>query len=181
MRAFLEPLLPSEADRLAERGDELAQAGHLNAAEDAYREALKQKSVHPGATIGLARILAGRGDVGRQEALRLLSVLPNDPAAAQLKAEILLSQAPAGASTDKLEQRVQANPRDAAARYELGRALAAAGKHEQALDQLLESIRLDRSYEDEGARKAMLALFDLLGGEHPLTQDYRRRLSRVLF
>ncbi|HZU77530.1 MAG TPA: thioredoxin, partial [Dehalococcoidia bacterium] len=104
VRDFLQTLMPSEADLLAARGDELAEAGHMNAAEDAYREALAKQPVHAGATVGLARVLAGRDEAGKQEALRLLAGFPKDQRAQQLKAEIALSGA-AGADTAALEAR----------------------------------------------------------------------------
>jgi putative thioredoxin len=181
VRAFLETLMPSEADVLTRRADELAEAGHLNAAEDAYREALRLQPVHAAATIGLARVLSGQGDVQRQEALRLLSAFPNDQRAAQLKAEIAVGEAAASVDTVELERRIGDNPKDVDAQYKLGMALAAAGSYEQALDHLLTVVRLDRGYDDDAGRRAMLDLFNLLGNEHPLTATYRRRLSQLLF
>ena len=179
--AWLARLLPNQADQLAGRGDELAAAGHLNAAEDAYREALTLQPDHPAATIGLARTLAGRGAAGEAEALRLLKALPNDPRANQLRAEIGLRAAADGVDVGALEDRVAANPKDVAAQYDLGRALAAQGHYEPALDHLLAAVRLDRMHADDGARKAMLDLFSVLGEESPLTQTYRKRLSYLLF
>jgi putative thioredoxin len=59
--------------------------------------------------------------------------------------------------------------------------LAARSRYQDALDELLESVRLERSFADGAARKAMLAVFDILGLDHPLTREYQRRLSTVLF
>jgi len=72
--------------------------------------------------------------------------------------------------------------RDAAdreARWSLAAALAAAGEHEAALEQFLELAASARKPRGQDAREAMLALFEALGPEHPLTQDYRRRLQIV--
>jgi putative thioredoxin len=181
VRDWLQRILPNEADALAARGDELAAAGHQNAAEDAYREALSHTSGHAAATIGLARVLAGRGEMGEAEALRLLSALPADPRANQLRAEIGLRKAGSGADLTELERRVAENPRDPAAQYELGAALAAQGRYEPALEHLIESVRRDRSWNEDAARKAMLDLFSVLGEESPLTQSYRKQLSHLLF
>lgn len=52
---------------------------------------------------------------------------------------------------------------------------------EAAFASLLKVVSVDRRLDDDGARKAMLALFTLLGEDHPLTQQYRRRLERALF
>jgi putative thioredoxin len=50
-----------------------------------------------------------------------------------------------------------------------------------AFDELLRVVRSDRKLDDDGARKAMLALFTLLGEDNPLTSQYRRQLERALF
>jgi putative thioredoxin len=180
VEAFLARFLPSEADRLVARGDELAAAGHLNAAEEAYREALAKARVHPGAAAGLAKVLAARGE--RDEALRILAEYPNDARAAQARAEIQLQQV-AGDNVDleALEQRLAADPKDVDAHYTLGMALAARGDYAQAMDHLLEVVRLDRSYKDDAGRRALIDLFNLLGDDHPLTQQYRKQLSYILF
>ncbi|MGB6169472.1 MAG: tetratricopeptide repeat protein, partial [Geitlerinemataceae cyanobacterium] len=54
-------------------------------------------------------------------------------------------------------------------------------KYEQALTGFLEIVAEDRKYRDDGARKAMLAIFELLGNEHPLTNEYRKKLLLVLY
>ena len=59
--------------------------------------------------------------------------------------------------------------------------LAAAGRHEEALGELLEGVRRDASYADAAARKAMLDLFALLGSDHPLTQRFRGELAKALY
>jgi putative thioredoxin len=53
--------------------------------------------------------------------------------------------------------------------------------YEQALQGFLGVASKDRSYRDDGARKAMLMVFSLLGDDHPLTQDYRKRLTSTLY
>ena len=45
---------------------------------------------------------------------------------------------------------------------------------------LLEIMRIDRGYEDDAGRKGLLELFDMLGGEHPSVQKYRRKLFTLL-
>jgi putative thioredoxin len=179
VRAFLTRILPSEADRMAQRADELAAAGHVNAAEDSYREALSKQAVHSGAAVGLARLLANRGE--EDEALRILSTYPNDASANQLRAEIGLRKANGSTDRKELEERLAADPKDVEANYQLGMALAAEGDYDPAFEHMLAVVRLDRGYGEDAGRKAMLDLFNLLGDESPLTQRYRKQLSYLLF
>ena len=59
--------------------------------------------------------------------------------------------------------------------------LTVEGNYEAALPLFLEVLEIDRQYKDDGARKAMISIFEILGGEHPLTQEYRQKLARALY
>ena len=56
-----------------------------------------------------------------------------------------------------------------------------AQEYEQALEELLDSVRADKQFADGAARKAILAIFDILGLESDITREYQRTLSQVLF
>jgi putative thioredoxin len=59
--------------------------------------------------------------------------------------------------------------------------LAAQRRYEDALQEYLEIIRTERSYRDDGARKAMLRIFEILGPDSPLTKEYQSRLAMALY
>jgi putative thioredoxin len=82
---------------------------------------------------------------------------------------------------EDLEGEARANPGDPRARYRWGVMLAAGERYEEALDELIESVRLDKGFADGAARKAALAVFDILGLDSPVTREYQRQLSNVLF
>ncbi len=183
VRRFLAQVLPSEADLHVRRGDEAWVRGDRDTAANAYDEALALDAHHRGAGLGLARCRADRGDV--DAALALLDRwVPGDPDAEQLAAELRL-RAPEGAAgdaaLDALQQRIDADPEDHAARLEYARGAVAAGRHEAALGALLASIERDAHWDGDAARQLMLDIFSSLGGDHPLTQDYRAALARVLY
>ena len=83
--------------------------------------------------------------------------------------------------TSKLEAKVKAEPANHQARIDYAMALAAGGKKADAVDQLLESFRRDRKWNDEAARKQLVQLFDAWGPKDQATLDGRRRLSSILF
>ena len=80
-----------------------------------------------------------------------------------------------------LRARIAADPDDLRARLDLGRTLAALGKHEDALAELLDVVRRDPHFADDGARRAMVDLFAVLGSDDPLTDRYRNELAKALF
>ena len=87
----------------------------------------------------------------------------------------------AAGDVTQLRRRVQADPADHQARFDLATALFAKGLVEQAVDELLAIVRGDRKWNDEAARKQLVRIFDALGPAHGLTRSGRRRLSSLLF
>lgn len=59
--------------------------------------------------------------------------------------------------------------------------LTLAEDYEAALAGFLAIVSRDRKYRQDGARKAMLTIFDLLGDSHPLTKEYRKELMLALY
>ena len=182
IRQFLAGILPSEADTLAGEADTLREAGNAADAEARYRAALERETRHGRALYGLACLLADRGET--TEALDLLDhVLPHEivAEAAERLATRLRLEGEGGGDPDDLRARVEADPDDLATRIELGRTLASAGRHEEALESFLEAIRRDAEFDEGAARLAMLDLFELLGSDAELTQRFRGELARALF
>jgi putative thioredoxin len=182
IRQFLVSLLPTETDRLAQAGEAKAAAGDTAGAEADFTAALARDARQPGALLGLARVHAKRGEEAEAAAL-LERVPPGTPLArdAERLAAELRMRADATGDEAALRARVAADPGDLDARLQVGRVLAARGRHEEALAELLEVVRRDRQFADEAGRKAMLDLFEVLGPHHPLTEKYRSELARVLF
>ena len=79
-----------------------------------------------------------------------------------------------------LQQAVDKVPGDAGARFRLGQRMIAEQDYEAGMEQLLESIRLDRNYDDDAARKLLIKVFAALGGSGELVNRYRSQLGRLL-
>ncbi len=155
--AFLDTLLPSEADKLAEAGD-----------EDSLRAALAADPGHSGAAIALARILLARGET--EEARALLQ----DKAGADFAARGLLARI-------ELEERDGAHP-DGAAPSEAQTAIAAwtEGDVAEALELFQRIIASEPDPERRDlVRRIMVAIFTELGDD-PLAVEHRRRLAATL-
>lgn len=179
VRAFFQSLAPTAADRAAAEAEKLIASGNTAGAETRYRELLTTTPDDPKVVLGLARILIARGD--RDEADTLLKRIPADRQAKILRHRIFLEGYASRHADEDLEAEATANPRDARARYRWGVMLAAREDYLAALTELLESVRADKTWEDGAARKAMLAIFEILGMDSTITRDYQRRLENVLF
>lgn len=179
VRAFFAQLAPSVAQRTAQEAEELASRGDTESAERRFRDALEADASDVSAIVGLARILLDRDE--RDEADELLKRAPTDRRAKGLRHRIFLEGFAQRHANEDIEGEARANPSDPRARYRLGVMLAAQERYAEALEELLESVALQRDFADGAARKAALAVFDILGPKSDLTRDYQRRLSALLF
>lgn len=82
-------------------------------------------------------------------------------------------------TAESLQYRVAQDSNDMEARYYLAATCIMANEVEAAMELLLEVVAKDRSYKDDGARTALLKIFDMLAGD-PLIGKYRRRLFASL-
>jgi putative thioredoxin len=99
-----------------------------------------------------------------------------------VEAELALKDNAAAASDlAVLQTKVEADPVDLQARFDLALGLDAKGAREKAIDQLLEIVRRDRKWNEDAARKQLVTLFDAMGPTDPRTISARRRLSSLLF
>ena len=174
---------PNIAEILQEAEAVLAE-GDPAAAAQIYAEILGLDATNIAALAGLAKCYVTTGAV--EQAKQTLAMVPeskrNDAAVKAVQASIdLAEQAQAVGPVTELEQKVAANPLDHQARFDLATALNAAGKRAEATNQLLEIVKRDRKWNDDGARKQLVQFFEAWGGADEATVEGRRRLSTILF
>ncbi len=174
---------PNIAEILKEAETLLAEGDAASAAQ-VYAEALSLDATNIAALAGLAKCYVTTGAV--EQAKQTLAMVPeskrNDAAVKAVQAAIDLSeQAKSLGPIAELEQKVAANPLDHQARFDLATALNAGGKRSEATSQLLEIIRRDRKWNDDGARKQLVQFFEAWGGADEATVEGRKRLSTILF
>ncbi len=169
------------------KADPVQEAAKLEA-EGKRAEALELLAAHLStapsdakARLMAARLCAaeGRLDEARAHFEQVQGDLRESDEAKALAAQFEAASQSAGAAS-QLEAAVAANPSDVAARLAYGKALVAASKHGEGLEQMLEAAKLDLAHDDGAPRKAMIEVFNLLGWSDPLVLDYQRRLSMLL-
>jgi len=174
---------PNIAEILQEAEAVLAE-GDPAAAAQIYAEVLSHDAANIAALAGLAKCYITTGAV--DQAKQTLALVPeskrNDAAVKAVQTTIdLAEQASSLGPVAELEQKVAANPLDHQARFDLATALNAAGKRTEATAQLLEIVKRDRKWNDDGARKQLVQFFEAWGGADEATVEGRKRLSTILF
>jgi putative thioredoxin len=183
LREWVGRLLPSPLEELLKKGKEL-EGTDLAGAEAAYREAqgLDAKDDRP--KVALARVLLALSRDAESRALidELAARGFLEPEAEQVKSQLELRAAAAEAGgVEEARRAAEANPDDLGLRIKLADALAVGQRHQEAMDVLLDVIRRDRSGHGDAARQTMVRVFDLLGPQHPLVSEYRRKLATALY
>ena len=192
LRQFVQGLMGPGGEEAAEGGVEEALvlasealASHdLATAAQLFGHILQEEPGHPKAVAGLARCYLESGDLDR--AKKTLGLVRPDAASDEairaVEAELALKErAAAAGDLAPLRAKVEANPDDLQARFDLALALDGKGAREEAIDQLLDIVKRDRKWNEEGARKHLVTLFEAMGPTDPRTLAARRRLSSILF
>ena len=169
--AFIEDLLPTEADQCVAR----ARASTGAAAIAELERALELEPTHREAAVGLAEQLH---EHDQDRALALLAPHRPDPAAETLATRIELARD--GGDVAALRSAVHEGRADGASLLALGRALAAEGSYDEAFERLLEAVALGGDSR-EPAREQLVRLFGMLGDSDPRVTAARPRLARALY
>ena len=157
---FVDLVLPSEAEVVAEEALQEEEAGDLVAAEADYREALGKDTANRDAALGLGRILVDRGDL--EEARTLVTPLLPDADAERILARARVHEWGSDPGEGDLGE---------------AKTLAAAGRWREALDRMVGCLGAQR----DDARAAMVDAFAVLPEDDPLVGEYRRKLASALF
>jgi putative thioredoxin len=186
--AFIERLTKGQlgggAQDLLKEAEAAVAQGDFPVAAQIYAELLAEDATNVAALAGLARCYFETGAIDK--AKQTLEMVPEakrgDAAVAAVRSQIeLAEQAASLGPVAELEQKVAANPLDHQARFDLALAFNSKGQRAEALDQLIEIVRRDRKWNDDGARKQLVQLFEAWGPTDEATIAGRKRLSSILF
>lgn len=179
-----EQQLEAEIEPLIAMAEEVLAGGDAERAANIFQQILDMAPDNTEVIGGLTRALvaAGRADEARALLDGAPEAVAKDPAIARARSALELANvAKPNAETATLQARIDANPDDHEARYELAGALMAAGDRDGAADQLLESLRRDLAWNEGAARKRLLQFMEVVGLGDPWSAAQRRRLSAILF
>ncbi len=181
VRAWLKQVCPPVADQLAAEAAAL-EAHAPDQAIARYRQIVATDPTHSASLFGLGRLLLRAGDATGVE--WLAQVPAGTPQYSHAQTLLPLAdffQLPVAADPDALLARIESDSNDLEARYQLAAHLTRTQRYGEAMNQLLAIVMRNRAFHNDGGRKVLLALFELLGDEHPLVADYRRKLANALF
>jgi len=190
IKAFIDKLIsqsPAGDGGLAEAieaAEQMLEEGAVTDAAQTFAAILGEEPENLQALSGLARAHVALGDHERARAV--LETAPedkrDDPALAGVYAQLELADTAEDAGeVAELAAKVDADPDDLQARYDLAMAQVAAGRSEEAIDTLLELFVKDREWNDGAAKQQLFKLFEALGPKNAAAQKGRRRLSSMIF
>lgn len=176
VRQFVEKLVPGEADLAFREASSLLAIRHWVEAEATFRELLDSYPQHAAAGLGLARALLAQG-LGC-EAEELLRGVRQGPEVVQAERLSPLAHYLCEIDMDVNDMEVG---EAIDAQYRQAGRLLQRGNVEAAMDGFLDVLRQDKNYQGGEPKDLMLAMFELLGDDDPLTESYRRELAMILF
>ena len=183
IRAFIKPFISSESDKIMQAAMAAHEEGRFEDALELMNQALEKDPSNADLKINIARTIFTEGD--KDGALTVLDSLSdeeqNKEEAVKLRAEInLADQLEDLPALDQIEQRLVDDPNDCEALLQKSHYLSANSENDEAMECLLKIMKIDRLYDDDAGRRGLLALFDMLGGEHPSVQKYRRKMFTLM-
>ena len=167
-----------------EAAEEMLAEGAAADAAQTFAAVLGEDDKNAAAYGGLARAHIAMEDLDQAEAI--LNGAPAEisdaPEIEAARAQIELArQAQNAGPVADLRAKVEADPADHAARFDLAQALHAAGDAEAAVTELLELFRRDREWNDGAAKAQLFTIFEALPANDPVVLNGRRKLSSMIF
>ena len=183
IRAMLDKHIVSESDQFMKAAMMAYEQGQAEQALEMLNHALAKDPDNADLKVTIAQMVHAEGDT--VSATALLDSLDSEgsklDAAIKLRAEIKLAEQLADLpDIEDIDKRLAQNPLDLESLLYKSRHLTAHGEYDDAMTCLLTIVRTDRGFEEDIGRVSLLELFDLLGGEHPSVQTYRRKLFTLL-
>ncbi|MCX7738194.1 MAG: thioredoxin [Hydrogenothermaceae bacterium] len=174
VRQIISKYIRSKADEYIYQANSLLNSGDLYSAYELYKRALSEYPQNKKLYLEASKVMIKLNKI--DEALDLLNSIKEYEKEYFIKAQALK------AMVEFKKECVKENfQNDLEMLYSQASCYAIEEKYEEALKLFLEIVKKDRNFKDDGARKSMVAIFSLLGEDHPLTKDYRKKLAMWLY
>jgi putative thioredoxin len=174
VKEFIRNIAPSQIDLLLEKGQSQLESMNWNEAGNSFRQFLAKSPNHPAGLLGLLKANLMQGNFS--DVRQILDVFPPSQEYAHLEELRPLFSA---LWTEKTNQTISDDLLDAA--YNNALRLIMRGNLPAGMDGIIDILRQNKHYHNDEARKVLLGLFEVLGDNHPLTQQYRQELAMILF
>lgn len=183
IREFLDKHVARESDAVVANALEQLHTGNAAGAIVLLDEARAADPDNPRVILALAEAQAAVGDIAAAEAT--LDGLPANerdrPEVTNLRNHLFFEgQAAAAPAATELEARLEADPGDHEARFQLALRKVVERDYESAMELLLQLMQEDRGYGDDAGRRGLVKVFELLGDD-PRVSRYRRRMASLLY
>lgn len=174
VREFIRNIAPSQSDLLLEKGNSFLYSLKWEQAADSFKQFLEKAPGYPAAMLGLLRAYLVLGKYS--EARKILGDFPASPEYTRVQLirplyDVLVEP----------ENRLETSDNPLETTFRGAIRLIQRGNLPAALDGLMDILRQDKHFRNDLARKVILGLFEILGDDHPYTQQYRRELATVIF
>lgn len=173
IREFIHSIIPDPSDLIIEKGNSMLEKSQWKSAEAAFKDVLKTSPSNSRALLGLAKSYIFQNKF--IDALAILNAFPASKEYNMALNLLLLTNT----TTQEKDRIPSDNPLDAA--YNRAIQLFIKGNYPAAMDGLIDIIRENKNFHNGEPRLVLLAIFDLFGENHPLTQQYRQELTTILF
>jgi putative thioredoxin len=174
VRDFIRNLAPSQIDLLLEKGQSQLESMNWIEAGKSFRHFLTKSPDQPAGLLGLLKALLMGGNFS--EVNQIINDFPTSQEYARMEAIRPLFSA---LQRENTNQRLSDDELEVT--YQNALRLILRGNLAGAMDGIIDILRQDKHYHDDEPRQVLLGLFEVLGDNHPLTQQYRRELAMVLF
>jgi len=189
IREFVKKLTDGEAGdspiaEALDAAEAMLEQGEFQEASALFSQILQHDATSTRAIAGLCKALIALGE--SEKAKELLGGLTEDQKKTSEIQAVVAQMELAQASSEvgdlgDLRASVEKDPKTPENHFNLAMALYGSSDNEGAVNHLLESIRINRAWNEEAARKQLIKLFGIFGPTDPLTSDARKRLSSILF
>jgi putative thioredoxin len=171
-------------DQALDAADEMLAQNALADAMQTYGAVAEEDGQNARAFAGMAQVQIAAGDLDQAEAI--LNGVPveisDKPEIEAAQAQLALArQAERTGPVSELRAKLEAEPDNHQARFDLATALYAGGQAQEAVDELLELFRRDREWNDGAAKAQLITIFESLKPNDPVLLSGRRRLSSMIF